>query len=70
MNQMLGGMITMALTMRNDMQSNMDEWKERILVQWEESKKMPRKKKKKVRKSLLVDWSIASYDLFGDMYKF
>ena len=66
MNQMLGGMITMALTMRNDMQSNMDEWKERILVQWEESKKMPRKKKKKVRKSLLVDWSIACWKPFDD----
>ena len=67
MNEVFGGLITMALTMKNDMEANMDEWKDRILAEWEESKNYPRKKKKKVRKSLLLDWSIASYDIFGNM---
>ncbi len=67
MNEVFGGLITMALTMKNDMEANMEEWKDRILAEWEESKNYPRKKKKKVRKSLLLDWSIASYDIFGNM---
>ena len=67
MNEVFGGLITMAFTMKNDMEANMEEWKDRIIAEWEESKNYPRKKKKKVRKSLLLDWSIASYDIFGNM---
>ena len=70
MNETLSGILTFALTMRSDMESNMEDWKDRIRAEWEESKNYPRKKKKRVRKSLLLDWSIASYDLFGNMYKF
>lgn len=40
-----------------------EEWKKRILVQWIESKKFPRKKKKRIRKELLFDWSIANHDI-------
>ena len=61
MNGLMGSMITMAFTMQTEMDANMEEWKERILVKWEESKKMPRKMKKKVRKELLVEWSIANW---------
>ena len=42
----------------------MDEWKERILRQWEESKQYPRKKKKEIRKRLKLEYAIASYDVF------
>ena len=70
MNTMLSGMITMALTMRSDMEKNMEDWKDRLLVDWEESKKMPRKMKKKARKSILLNWSIACYDPFEGTYKF
>ncbi len=38
--------------------------KEEILFKWEESKKYPRKKKNRVRKELLLDWSLSTYDLF------
>jgi hypothetical protein len=58
-------MIGMALTMQAEMDAMQEDWKERILKQWEESKKMPRKKKKKIRKELLLEWSIANYDPFN-----
>jgi len=64
MNEALTVMLTMAFTMQNNMKSNMDEWKERILNDWEKSKKMPRKMKKRVRRELNVDWSIANWDPF------
>lgn len=47
-----------------DMQHQMEDWKKRILAKWEESKNYPRKKKKRVRKELQLDWSIACYDPF------
>jgi uncharacterized membrane protein YbaN (DUF454 family) len=34
---------------------------ERRLREWEETKSMPRKLKKRIRKQILVDWAIASY---------
>jgi hypothetical protein len=46
-------------------QSKQKEWKERILKEWEETKNLPRKKKKQRRKELRLDWSIATYDIFG-----
>jgi len=55
--------------MMNQMEANMDEWKDRIRKEWENSKNYPRKKKKRVRKELLLDWSIANWSPFGD-YKF
>ena len=65
-NPMLGGMLMMGLQMQQEMDSMREERKELILKRWEESKKMPRKKKKKIRKELLLDWSIANYDPFKD----
>jgi hypothetical protein len=41
-----------------DMQKNNKEWEDRIKKEWKESKNYPRKKKKQVRKSLRLDWSI------------
>lgn len=45
---------------------NRKEWKSRILKQWEESKKLPRKKKKAVRKKLNLEWGIASWTPFPE----
>lgn len=70
MNNMLKGMITMAIGMQIEMDYMKESRKSIILERWEESKKMPRKMKKKVRKSILLDWSIACYDPFEGMYKF
>lgn len=52
----------MALTMVHDINSRNEVWKEEILVKWKESTNLPRKKKKLVRKGLLLDWSIASWN--------
>ena len=55
-------LINLTFTMRTEMEANMEEWKDRIRKEWEESKKFPRKKKKRVRKELLLDWSIACWN--------
>lgn len=39
--------------------------KEQILEKWEDSKKLPRKKKKQLRKELNIDWQIANFDVFS-----
>jgi hypothetical protein len=51
------GMITMS-----QIDQNMEDWKDRIRKKWQESKNYPRKKKKRVRKELLIDWSIANWN--------
>lgn len=43
---------------------NMENWKNDIKLKWVESKKFPRKKKKRVRKELTLDWSIANHNIF------
>ena len=69
MNGTMQRMIGIALTMQATMEVNQKEWQERIRAQWEESKNFPSKKKKRVRKELLLEWSIACYDPFEGMYK-
>lgn len=64
-----GAYLAVGLTMMNQMESGMEEWKERIRKEWENSKNYPRKKKKRVRKELLLDWSFANWSPFDD-YKF
>lgn len=44
-----------------------EEFKEKIKKQWEESINLPRKKKKRLRKRLLLDWNIANYDIFENL---
>ena len=53
-----------------DIRQGNKEWEDRIYDQWDESKKMPRKMKKRVRKSLLVDYSILQWgkDLMDGKY--
>ena len=57
----------MGMSMMDDMKTQSEERKEQILIKWEESKKMPRKMKKRVRKELLLDWSIANWDPFDEI---
>ena len=56
------GILAMALGMASMIQAQQEDWKARILKEWENSSNYPRKKKKAVRKSLLLDWSIASWN--------
>jgi hypothetical protein len=44
-----------------------EEDKRRIINEWRDSARLPRKKKKLRRKQLAVDWSIANYDCFWGM---
>jgi len=70
MNQLLGGMLAMGLTMMEDMKTQSEQRKEEILLKWQETKNMPRKMKKRVRKELQLDWAIANWDPFDGMLNF
>ena len=70
MNPVLGTYLAMGMSMMEDMKTQSEERKEQILIKWEESKKMPRKMKKRVRKELNVDWAIANWDPFDGMFNF
>jgi hypothetical protein len=67
MNSVVGAYLAMGMSMMQDIKTQSEERKELILQKWEESKKMPRKMKKRVRKELLIDWSIANWDPFEGM---
>jgi hypothetical protein len=58
--------INMALEMRNDMKERYDERLKEILKKWDDSRHLPRKAKKRMRKELQLDFSILEYgkDLF------
>jgi len=45
-----------------EIQEKQEERKKQILVEWEKSKSYPRKKKKRVRKELNLDYSIACWN--------
>jgi len=67
MNPVISGMLAMGMSMMEDMKTQSEERKEQILQKWEETKKMPRKMKKRVRKELLLDWSIACWNPFDNL---
>ena len=51
-------LILSAMSMMTDMEDNYNQRKEELLKRYEECKKMPRKKKKRVKKQILLSWSI------------
>jgi len=57
----------MAIGMAAMVEVTNEEWREEILERWKESKNFPRKKKKKERKRLLLEWSAASWSPFKDL---
>lgn len=64
MNIGTGALLMFGMGHYAQMQQQSEDWKKRILAKWEESKNYPRKKKKRVRKELRLEWSIACYDPF------
>ncbi len=62
MNSSLLGYIYPFVNMMAEMKVRNEEWKERILKQWVESRNLPRKKKKALRKKLELEYSIASWE--------
>jgi hypothetical protein len=64
MKDLINFHMAMALSFMNELETQNKEWKKRILDEWEKSKNYPRKKKKRVRKELQLDWSIANWNPF------
>jgi uncharacterized membrane protein YbaN (DUF454 family) len=58
----LGAYLMMGMSMLNDMKTQQEERKEQILAEWRKTKNYPRKKKKRVRKELQLDYSIACWN--------
>jgi len=56
-----------AALMMGSVELNQEDWKKRILDEWEKSKNYPRKKKKKVRKHLQLDWNLACWNPIEEM---
>jgi hypothetical protein len=60
----LGAYLMTCMGMMESIKTQSEKRKEEILEEWERSKNYPRKKKKKVRKHLQLDWSIACWNPF------
>jgi len=57
----------MALMFQSTLKANQEEWKERIIEEYANLQNLPRKKKKREKKRLLLDWNIACYDPFENI---
>jgi hypothetical protein len=62
---MLKGYLSMALMFGSVIEDNQEAWKERIIKKYIDSVNLPRKKKKKLRKSLQLEWNIANWNPFN-----
>lgn len=75
MHGLLSYYLDKGISMINDMKSENSQWEQRIIKDWDNSKALPRKKKKKARKGIMAEWSICqwgkkeltSYD-FNDLF--
>lgn len=50
------------LMLPTELMDGKTEWKDRIGRQWIESRNLPRKKKKAVRKILVLEWQLACWE--------
>ena len=64
-NEYFGSILAIGLNYMKEMEEMEKNWKARIRKQWQESKNFPRKKKKRVRKELQLEWSIACWNPFN-----
>ena len=64
LSPVLGAYLMMGLGMMDSIKQKSEEKKKWVLEEWERSKNYPRKKKKRVRKELQLDWSIACWNPF------
>jgi len=58
---MIGYLMASAIVLANA-ELGMEKWKEEIKAEWRKSRNYPRKKKKRVRRSLRLDWAVANYN--------
>jgi len=54
--------IGMSEAFHYSIQSNQEDWKTKILEKWNKTYDMPRKMKKRIRKELQLEWSIANWN--------
>jgi hypothetical protein len=64
LNPVLSAYLMMGMGMMESIKAKSEEKKKWVLEEWERSKNYPRKKKKRVRKELQLDWSIACWNPF------
>jgi hypothetical protein len=66
MNSLFGGeaFYLMGMSELYNFEKQQEDWKERIKKEFRESCNLPRKKKKRVRKNLQLEWSIANWNPF------
>ena len=64
MDLLLNTYLSLGMSMMDDIESRSDDWKKRILAEFNASKNYPRKKKKRVRKELQLNWNIANWNPF------
>jgi len=62
-----GHILGFASLMMGAVKMNQSKWKQDILDEWGKSKNYPRKKKKKVRKHLQLDWNLACWNPIEEM---
>lgn len=60
-------LLSFAMSTMNTFEIGQENWKKKILDEWEKSKNYPRKKKKRVRKKLQLDWNLACWSPFDHM---
>jgi hypothetical protein len=55
------------LGMLATLEVNQEKWRDELRDRWVDSQKLPRKKKKQERKSLLLEFSVASWSPYDDL---
>ena len=68
MNNFLSGgeaFYLMGMSELYNFEKQQEDWKERIKKEFRESCNLPRKKKKRVRKNLQLEWSVANWSPFN-----
>jgi len=64
LSPILGAYMMMGMGIMEGIKTQQEERKEQILAEWRKTKNYPRKKKKRVRKHLQLDYSIACWNPF------
>lgn len=64
MSSIISTYLSFASSFLLELKAQQEAHKAKILVEWENSKNYPRKKKKEVRKHLQLEWNIACFNPF------
>jgi len=62
LSPVLGAYVMMGMGIMEGIKTQQEQRKEQILAEWRKTKNYPRKKKKRVRKHLQLDYSIACWN--------